>query len=151
MYTAMRASRLLAYAIFIALFVNQSVIGPVLLIFFNLVDGAVAFFLDIYRTAPYLLTRVLENILLIVSAILCLVIYGFSDRTSLDTNGYENLGYGLTTIFVLLIINAIARFLYLCYKKVKEWSVGTYDVGERGEVENFDDRSPVKVPESERL
>lgn len=132
MYVGMRASRLFAYAIFIALFVNQSVIGPVLLIFFNLVDGAVAFFLDIYRTAPYLLTRVLENILLIVSGILCLVIYGFADRTSLDSTGFEDLGYGLTTVFVLLIINAVVRFFYLSYMKVKEWSLGAYDVGERG-------------------
>lgn len=88
MYTALKSARLLAYAIFIALFVNESVIGPVLLIFFNLIDGLAAFFLDIYRTAPYLLTRIIENILLIVSAILCLVIYGFSNRTSLNTTEY---------------------------------------------------------------
>lgn len=37
MYVGMRAMRLLAYAIFIALFVNQSIIGPVILIFFNLI------------------------------------------------------------------------------------------------------------------
>lgn len=59
MYVGMRAMRLLAYAIFIALFVNQSIIGPVILIFFNLIEGSVAFFLDIYRNALYLLTRII--------------------------------------------------------------------------------------------
>lgn len=59
LYYVLRAIRLLAYAVFIALFVNQSVIGPVLLIFFNLVDAAVAYFLNIYRTSAYLLTRLL--------------------------------------------------------------------------------------------
>ena len=79
-----RAGKLLAYAIFIALFVNNSIIGPVLLIFYNLIEGAVAIFLDIYRTGFYLLTRILENILLIVSAILCMVVFGFADRNSMS-------------------------------------------------------------------
>lgn len=61
-----------------------------------------------------------------------MVIYGFADRSSLEDSNYEDIGYGLTTVFVLLIINGIVRFLYLVYKKVNEWSIGTYDVGERG-------------------
>lgn len=129
LYVGMKALRLLSYAIFIGLFVNQSIIGPVILIFFNLLQGSVAFFLDIYRNALYLLTRIVENILLIVAAVLCMVIFGFADSTSLSDAGYEDLGYGLTTVFVLLIINGIVRFLYLTYMKVKEWSLGTYDVG----------------------
>lgn len=119
---------------FIALFVNQSIIGPVLLIAFNLADVINAYFLDIFRTGAYLFTRIIENILLIVSAILCMVIYGFADKDSLSQSAYENLGYAVATIFVLLIINGIVRTFYLIYKKIKEWSVGTYDVGERGEL-----------------
>jgi len=79
LYVVMKTGRLLAYAVFIALFINQSIIGPVLLIFINLIDGAISFFLDIYRTGAYLLTRLLENILLVIAAILCLVLFGFSD------------------------------------------------------------------------
>ena len=59
LYIGIRAGRLLAYAVFIALFVNNSIIGPVLLIFYNLIMGAVAFFLDIFQSGFYLLTRIL--------------------------------------------------------------------------------------------
>ncbi len=31
-----------------------------------------------------------------------------------------------------MIINAIGRFFYLCYKKINEWRIGTYDLGEVG-------------------
>ena len=59
LYTLVKTGRLLAYAIFIGLFVNQSIIGPVLLIFVNLIDGLISFFLDIYKTGAYLLTRLI--------------------------------------------------------------------------------------------
>jgi hypothetical protein len=84
LYIGIRAGKLLAYAVFIALFVNNSIIGPVLLIFYNLIDGAVAFLLNIYRTGFYLLTRILENLLLIVAAVLCMIIFGFADQASLS-------------------------------------------------------------------
>lgn len=119
LYVGIRTVRLFSYAIFIAILVNQSIIGPVLLIFINLVDAAVSFFLKIYRTGAYLLTRIIENLLLIIAAILCMIIYGFSDRDTLDPTGYEDLGYGLTTVFVLIIINATVRFLYLTFKKIQ--------------------------------
>jgi hypothetical protein len=52
-----------------------------------------------------------------------------------------------------MVINGIVRFLYLSYKKYQEWSVGTYDVGERGELVNYYDKSPVnkEPPQSDRL
>lgn len=51
-----------------------------------------------------------------------------------------------------MVINGLVRVIYLIYKKVEEWSMGTYDVGERGELENFDDKSPVKLAQqSERI
>lgn len=81
LYTIVKTGRLLAYAVFIGLFVNQSIIGPVLLIFVNLIDGLISYFLDIYRTGAYLLTRLIENTLLIIAAILCLVIFAFSDAS----------------------------------------------------------------------
>jgi len=80
LYVGIKYGRLLAYAIFIGLFVNQSVIGPVILIFVNLAELLIAFFLDIYRKGLYLLTRIIENILLSVVAILFLVVYGFSNK-----------------------------------------------------------------------
>lgn len=50
-----------------------------------------------------------------------------------------------------MVVNGLVRFFYLTYKKIEEWSLGNYDVGEKGEKENFDDKSPVKVPQSERF
>jgi hypothetical protein len=32
-----------------------------------------------------------------------------------------------------MIVNGIARFFYLAYKKAYEWKIGTYDIGEVGE------------------
>lgn len=58
LYVGIRFGKLLAYAIFIALFINQSIIGPVLLIFFNIIEGVMAYFLKIYRSSYYLFTRI---------------------------------------------------------------------------------------------
>ena len=151
LYVALRFGKYLAYAIFIGLFVNQTIIGPVLLIFVNIVEAVIAYFLHIYRKGFYLYTRIIENLLLCVSAILCLLIFGFSDSESLSQEGYENLGYGLSVVFVLIVINGIMRFLYLAYTKVQEWRIGTYDVGDVGEKENYDEHGPIRVPQSERV
>ena len=123
------------------------------MIFYNLIHGAVAFFLDIFQSGFYLLTRIIENILLVVSAILALVVFGFADNSNMSHSGFENLGYGLSTVFVLMIINGMIRFFYLLYKKVQEWSVGTYDVGEKGELVNYDEKQaiPGEPPQSDRL
>lgn len=59
LYIGFRTGKLLAYAVFIALFVNNSIIGPVLLIFYNLIDSAIAVFLKIYHSSFYLLTRII--------------------------------------------------------------------------------------------
>ena len=132
LYVAMKTGRLLAYAVFIGLFINQTIIGPVLLIFINLIDGCMAFFLNIYRTGPYLLTRIIENLLLIISAILFLAILGVADDPDFKPTHFEDLGFGLSTVFVLIVINGFVRFIYLIYKKGQQWSIGTYDVGEHG-------------------
>lgn len=42
-----------------------------------------------------------------------------------------------------MIINGIVRFLYLLFRKYKEWSVGTYDVGEHGELVDYYAKTPV--------
>lgn len=86
LYVGVRFGKLLGYAIFIALFINQSIIGPVLLIFFNIIEGVVAYFLEIYRSAYYLFTRIVENVLLCIAAILCLIIY--ANRSSLNQDAY---------------------------------------------------------------
>lgn len=143
LYIGIRMGKLLAYAIFIALFVNNSIIGPVLLIFYNLIDAAIAVFLKIYHSSIYLLTRIIENTLLIIAAIITMIIFGFADQNTLTAEGFENLGYGLSTVFVLMIINGVVRFLYLGYRKYKEWSVGTYDVGEHGELVDYYAKTPV--------
>jgi hypothetical protein len=57
-YVAIKYTKLLAYAIFIGLFVNQSIIGPIILIFINFTEGLIAYFLSIYRETLYMLTRV---------------------------------------------------------------------------------------------
>jgi hypothetical protein len=59
LYVGLRFGKLFAYAIFIALFINQSIIGPVLLIFFNIIEGVIAYFLKIYRSGYYLFTRII--------------------------------------------------------------------------------------------
>jgi hypothetical protein len=71
------------YAIFIGLFVNQNIIGPVILLLLNIIEASMAYFIKIYRSPFYLFTRIIENILLVVAAILCLVIFGFSNSESL--------------------------------------------------------------------
>jgi len=88
LYTIMRAVRHLSYAVFIGLFINQSIIGPVILIFANVADSVFSFFLDIYREGIYLMTRILENLLLSIAAVLCLVIFGFSDMSSFSQASY---------------------------------------------------------------
>lgn len=59
LYVAVKFGKLLAYAIFIALFINQFIIGPVLLIFANIIEGTIAYFLKIYRSEYYLFTRII--------------------------------------------------------------------------------------------
>lgn len=66
----------------------------------------------------------------------------------MSQEGFENLGYGLSVVFVLIVINGIMRFLYLAYTKVQEWKIGTYDVGDVGEKENYDEHGPIRVPQS---
>ncbi len=145
----MRFGKLFAYAVFIALFINQSIIGPVLLIFFNIIEGVIAYFLKIYRSGYYLFTRVVENIMLCITAILCLVIYANGD--SMGQEAFENLGYGLGTVFVLMVINGVCRFIYLIYKKVLEWKIGTYDIGEVGDKEDYNEKGPIELVQSERV
>lgn len=76
----------------------------------------------------------------IIVEILLLVIYGFSDST-LSLDSYQNLGYGLATVYILMIINATIRFFYLAYKKFMDLKNGRYDHGEKGELVNFDHKN----------
>lgn len=151
LYYLIRHSRIFAYALFIGLFVNEEIIGPVILIIISLIEMAYIFLLDVFRSQFYLFTRMFENLILVTAAVLCLVIYGFSDRDTLSSGDYDNIGYGVSVVFVVAIINAIARWLYLLYRKIQEWSYGTYDVGEAGEKENYDGKGPIPLAQSERL
>jgi hypothetical protein len=56
---------------------------------------------------------------------------------SFSDDEYLNIGYGLTTVFILMVINGIVRFLYLAFKKFKDFKNGRYDVGDQGEREHF--------------
>lgn len=49
-----------------------------------------------------------------------------------------------------MVINGIFRFIFLGYRRIKEWIVGSYDIGEMGEKQNYDGKSVFKLPESER-
>jgi hypothetical protein len=61
------------------------------------------------------------------------------------------LGYGLAAVFVLMIVNGICRFGYLIYKKAYEWKIGTYDVGEQGEKEDYEGKGPIRLAQTERV
>jgi hypothetical protein len=47
-----------------------------------------------------------------------LIVYGFSDDTITET-GFISIGYGIGALYILMIVNGIARFIYLGYKKIK--------------------------------
>jgi hypothetical protein len=83
-YVGIRFGKYLAYAIFIAFFINQSIIGPVLLIFFNIIEATITYFLKIYRSGYYLFTRIVENLLLCIVAIICLMIFDLTNSESLN-------------------------------------------------------------------
>ena len=59
LYVCLRFLKYFAYAVFISMLIYQSIIGPVLLIFFNIIEAAISYFLEIYRSSFYLFTRVL--------------------------------------------------------------------------------------------
>lgn len=67
----------------------------------------------------------------IIVEILLLIIYGFSDDT-ITKEGFISIGYGLDALYILMIINGIARFFYLGYKKIRDFLIGRYDYGETG-------------------
>jgi hypothetical protein len=74
----------------------------------------------IFRNNIYLTFKMIENIGFLIVEILLLFVYGFSDNT-LEYSGYVSLGSGITTLFILMIVNGILRFLYLGYKKFKDF------------------------------
>jgi len=137
LYIGLRFGRLLIYAIFIALFILQSIIGPVILILANLIEILVIYHLDIYQYGLYLFFKLLENLLFIVAAILFMVVYGFRNSESMNDGDYSNLGFGIATIFVLLVINGIFRFFYLIYQKIMDFDRPYRNV-EPGEKENYE-------------
>ncbi len=60
-----------------------------------------------------------------------LVIYACSD-SQLSSDGYINIGYGLGTVYILMIINGCIRFIYLAYNKAYDFITGRYDYGDKG-------------------
>lgn len=93
----------------------------------------VVYFLNIYRTGPYLAFKMIENTLFIIASILLLIVYGFSNKSSMSQDGYSGLGYGLDIVFILLIINGVVRFLYLAFRKIQDFSYQQFNVGEYGD------------------
>ena len=72
-----------------------------------IIEAVVAFFLNIYQDNFYLFTRILENLLFIVAAILCLVIYGFSDRDTMSRRRMTGaILQDVTNLFVLRILSS---------------------------------------------
>ncbi len=58
LYVCVRFGKAFLYTVFIALFINQNVIGPVILLLANLIEAAMAYFIKIYRSPFYLFTRI---------------------------------------------------------------------------------------------
>jgi hypothetical protein len=56
----------------------------------------------------------------------------------------------VAVVFIMLIINAVVRVIYLSYRKIKEWLSGNYDVGEQGELTKYDHNEPIRLPSSDR-
>lgn len=44
-----------------------------------------------------------------------------------------------------MIVNGIARVIYIGYKKAREFLKGKYDYGEKGELLNYDHKSPIDM------
>lgn len=146
-----RFGRYLFYVIFIAIFVYQNIVGPVILIAVTLLEFIYLINFKIYRDKALFAFKIVENLMWIIVEILLLIIYAFSD-SSLDEEGYQNLGYGISTLYVLMIINGTIRFFYLTYKKIIDLKNGRYDHGEKGEIVNFDGKNNpvIEIPNTER-
>ncbi len=144
LYIAVRFGRYFFYAVFIAVFIFQNIIGPVILMAATLLEIIYIINFKIYRDKVYLMFKLIENFGFIVLEILLLIIYGFSDDT-ISKEGFSAVGYGLDSLYILMIINGVARFIYLAYKKLYEFFKGRYDYGEKGELQNYDQKSPVTM------
>lgn len=118
MYIAVRFGRYFFYALFIAVFVFQNIIGPVILMAITLLEIIYIINFSIYRDKVYLMFKIIENIGFILVEIILLIIYGFSDDT-ISKEGFISIGYGLGSLYILMIINGIARLIYLGYKKIR--------------------------------
>ena len=128
LYIAVRFGRYLFYALFIAVFVYQNIIGPVILMAVSILEIIYIVNFNIYRDKVYLMFKIIENVGFVIVEILLLIIYGFSDDT-ITEDGFVSIGYGLSSLFILMIINGIARFIYLGYKKIRDFITGRYDYG----------------------
>lgn len=73
-----------------------------------------------------------------------MIIYGFADDT-ITNEGFISVGYGVGVLYILMIINGLVRVFYIGYKKIRDIWKDTYDYGDRGELENFDNRKHVDI------
>ena len=128
LYIAVRFGRYFFYALFIAVFVYQNIIGPVILMAVSILEIIYIVNFDIYRDKVYLMFKIIENVGFVIVEILLLIVYGFSDDT-INKDGFVSIGYGISSLFILMIINGIARFIYLGYKKIRDFITGRYDYG----------------------
>lgn len=119
LYIGIRFGRLFLYTILVALLMRQPIVGPVLLIFANVLEGIIVFVLQVYRNNILMGFKLFENTLFVVTAVLVLIFTNFSTSSSISDSDYFNVGYGIIVCFVLMIINAFIRFTYLIYDKCK--------------------------------
>lgn len=81
MYIAVRFGRYFFYALFIAVFIYRSIIGPVILLAITFLEMIYIIKFKVYRDKLYLLQKLIENLAFIVLEILLLIVYGFADDT----------------------------------------------------------------------
>lgn len=91
-----------------------------------------------------MLFKLIENIGFIILEILLLIVYGFADG-NITNEGYVSVGYGVGVLCILMIVNGLVRVFYLGYKKMREVWKGMYDYGERGEMEDFDNKKQIDI------
>lgn len=131
LYIAVRFGRCFFYALFIAVFIFQNIITPSILLAATVLEIIYVVKFKTFRDKIYLTFKIIENVGFVVVEILLLIIYGFSDDT-ISKEGFISLGYGLGVLYILMIVNGIARFFYLGYRKIGEFFAGRYDYGEKG-------------------
>lgn len=73
---------------------------------------------DIFSDHKYAKLRIVENSLFCVMEVVMLILYGIQSLA--DTNTYIGLGFFLSVLGMLIVINSAVRAGFLVFKKYKE-------------------------------